>query len=203
LSAAIQSNKAYVDERFEGASLVGVELVDAEFHACTFARAVLREATLRRCRFSHCTFRACDLSLARVPDSQFALARFEDCKLVGVNWAAADWSAVRLGPPLRFVRCALSHATFLGLDLRGLVIRECTVTNVDFREADLSGADFSGTDLTESLFQRTDLSGADLRAARNYHIVPGQNVLRGARFSLPEALALLYSMEIVLEGDEP
>jgi uncharacterized protein YjbI with pentapeptide repeats len=198
----IQSSAVYVNERFEAACLKGAELTDAEFHECAFARCALTEAILRRCRFSHCTFQACDLSLARVLDSQFVAARFEGSKLIGVNWAEADWSALRLGSPLSFADCALSHSTFIGLDLPGLTVRDCAATNVDFREAHLARADFSGTDLAEALFQNTDLSGADLSAARNYRIVPGQNVLKGARFSLPEALALLYSMDIVLEDDE-
>jgi uncharacterized protein YjbI with pentapeptide repeats len=74
--------------------------------------------------------------------------------------------------------------------------------NVDFREADLSGASFGATDLSESLFSSTDLSEADLSRARNYSIAPGRNVLTQARFSLPEAMALLYGLDIVLVEDE-
>jgi hypothetical protein len=37
---------------------------------------------------------------------------------------------------------------------------------------------------------------------RNYRIDPGQNILKQARFSLPEAMSLLHSMDIVLvDGD--
>jgi uncharacterized protein YjbI with pentapeptide repeats len=74
--------------------------------------------------------------------------------------------------------------------------------DVDFREADLSQADFAGTDLSDSMFVNTDLTEADLSRARNYHIDPSQNVLRQARFSLPEAMSLLYSLDIVLADDE-
>ena len=75
---------------------------------------------------------------------------------------------------------------------------DCSAVEVDFREADLSRADFSGTDLSNSLFSKTDLSGADFSQARNYHLDPGQNKLKGAKFSLPEAMSLLYAMEIDL-----
>jgi len=51
------------------------------------------------------------------------------------------------------------------------------------------------------MFGNTNLTEADLSRARNYHIDPGQNVLRQARFSLPEAKSLLYSMDIVLVED--
>jgi uncharacterized protein YjbI with pentapeptide repeats len=74
--------------------------------------------------------------------------------------------------------------------------------DVDFREVDLFQADFAGTDLSESLFSNTNLTEADLSRARNYRIDPGQNVLTQAKFSLPEAMSLLYSLDIVLTEDE-
>jgi fluoroquinolone resistance protein len=73
--------------------------------------------------------------------------------------------------------------------------------DVDFREADLRQADFGGTDLSQSLFGNTDLAEADLSRARNYRIDPAHNSLRQARFSLPEAMSLLHSMDIVLVED--
>lgn len=54
--------------------------------------------------------------------------------------------------------------------------------------------------MTNTLFSNTNLTEADLSAARNYHITPGQNVLKRAKFSLPEAMSLLYSLDIDLIG---
>jgi uncharacterized protein YjbI with pentapeptide repeats len=85
--------------------------------------------------------------------------------------------------------------------MREVQFRECVAKNVDFRETNLSQAIFSGTDLSESLFSNTDLSGADLSLARNYIIDPIQNNVKQARFSLPEAMSLLYSMDIILDED--
>ncbi|HUW94716.1 MAG TPA: pentapeptide repeat-containing protein, partial [Anaerolineae bacterium] len=101
-----------------------------------------------------------------------------------------------------FVGCAISHSTFMGLTLPRMEVRDCVALDVDFREADLSKADFAGTDLSQSLFGNTNLSEADLSRARNYHIDPGQNTLKQARFSLPEAMSLLYSLDIILVVDD-
>jgi len=84
------------------------------------------------------------------------------------------------------------------LKLRRIQIQDCVAVDVDFREADLSQADFSGTDLSDSLFLVTDLTQADLSRARNYRIDPSQNVVKKAKFSLPEAMSLLYGLDIVL-----
>jgi uncharacterized protein YjbI with pentapeptide repeats len=97
-----------------------------------------------------------------------------------------------------FFKSALSHSTFIGLSLKGIQIKACLATGVDFREADLSQADFAGTDLSESLFGDTNLTEADLSRARNYHIDPSQNAVKQAKFSLPEAMSLLYGLDIVL-----
>jgi uncharacterized protein YjbI with pentapeptide repeats len=127
----------------------------------------------------------------------------EESKIIGVDWTHADWSSTKLGDPIGFYKCDLSHSTFIGLSLKNIQINDCVAKNVDFREADLSEANFSDTDLSESLFNGTNLTEADLSQARNYDIDPGQNVLKRAKFSLPEAMSLLYSLDIILtEGEE-
>ncbi len=202
-SPMISSQTQYVDQAFRDAQLEpGGEVLSSEFHDCLFLHCSFAQSILRRCRFVNCVLRECDLSLVQVPGSRFTSTRFEKCKVIGVNWSAADWPSTGLANPLGFVDCALSHSTFMGLTLPGMEIKDCVALDVDFREADLSGADFAGTDLAQSLFANTNLSEADLSRARNYHIDPGQNTLKRARFSLPEVMSLLRSMDIVIVVDE-
>jgi uncharacterized protein YjbI with pentapeptide repeats len=104
-----------------------------------------------------------------------------------------------LGQPVNFQNCAISHSTFIGLSLPAIQIVGCVAENVDFRDADLTQVDFSGTDLLDSLFSNTDLTKADLSRARNYNIAPDKNILKKTKFSLPEALALLYNLDILLD----
>lgn len=200
----MESDGRYEDQTFSDLFLEFGYLETAVFVNCTFRDAILTETEFRGCRFVECAFVRCDLSLVKWTHSTFAGVLFEGCKLAGIDWTQLDWQAVRLGEPFRFRQCALNHGTFIGLSLPELMAVDCTAVDVDFREADLTRADFSGSDLRDSLFSRTNLTRADLRRARNYSIDPGQNTLTGARFTLPEALALLYSMDIDLsEGAEP
>ena len=76
------------------------------------------------------------------------------------------------------------------------MIKKCTAKEVDFSEANLSEADCTFTDFTSSQFRHTDLSGADFRGASNYFIQPHLNTLKKTRFSLPEAMSLLYNLDI-------
>lgn len=204
MDIVIHAQTDYTDQIFKEARLKQPQLFSSEFYDCTFVRCSLAESVFRSCRFINCTFKQCDLSLVQLPDSVFSAVKMEGSKVIGVDWTLADWSSSRLGDPVGFFKCDISHSTFIGLSLRGIQIKGCAATNVDFREANLSQADFADTDLSESLFSQTDLTEADLSRSRNYDIDPGQNVLKQTRFSLPEAMSLLYSLDIVLtEGETP
>jgi len=200
--AEIQPHTHYAGRTFKDVGQEGDQIVSSEFYECTFLHCSFVETLFRACRFNDCTFLHCDLSLVRVPGCLFSSTRFEDCKVVGVDWTQADWAGARIGDPIGFWKCGISHSTFIGLSLKRLKVVDCTALNVDFREADLSRVDFGTTDLSESLFSDTNLTEADLSRARNYSIAPGRNVLTQARFSLPEAMALLYGLDILLVEDE-
>ncbi|MCO6451347.1 MAG: pentapeptide repeat-containing protein [Caldilineales bacterium] len=187
------------DQVFEGIRLQPQETLTGRFNDCTFIRCNFAEAILRDCRFMNCTFQDCDLSLCQIPGCSFPSTRFAQSWLIGIDWTQANWSRSALGALTGFFGCALNHSTFIGLTLKGIQFQDCVAHEVDFRDADCSQVDFDGTDLSGSLFGSTNLARADLSKARNYRIDPGNNNLKQARFSLPEAMALLYSMDIVLE----
>ena len=77
-------------------------------------------------------------------------------------------------------------------------MRECIAKDVDFRETLLMKSDLSHTDFADSIFIKTDLTEADLTEARNYNINATLNTIKNAKFSLPEAISLLYGLDIVL-----
>jgi uncharacterized protein YjbI with pentapeptide repeats len=171
-----------------------------EFWDCTFEECDLESARLERCSFFECTFKDCNLSLTSLDHCRFRTVTFESTKLLGIDWTMLDRSGPDLGQPLMVSRCVLDHSTFLGLSLTGLKIKDCQANEVDFREAQLGASDLRGTDLKGALFDGADLSGADLRGCKGYEIDPRRTELTGARFSLPEAIALLEKLEIELSA---
>ncbi|KZE74309.1 pentapeptide repeat-containing protein [Paenibacillus elgii] len=192
----------YYDEHFVEAQYSQQEVTSVRFYDCTFTKCDFSETVFKDCKFSGCTFENCNLSLIQVLDCDFSQVSFTHSKLIGINWA-------EMAPPrkvgsglLRFEECTLSHSTFIGLTLPKSVITKCTAKNVDFRESDLTEADMSYTDFSESLFDRTNLTAADFSFATNYMIDPGLNPIRKAKFTLPEAISLLYCMDIqLIDGD--
>jgi uncharacterized protein YjbI with pentapeptide repeats len=198
MTGNLQSHAIYAEVNFKGLRLAHLGLTGSEFTGCTFTNCSLVEAVLRDCRFVSCRFVGCDLSLVQLPGSSFVTTRFEKTRLLGVNWTLAHWPAAGLGNPVGFWGCGLNHSTFIGLSLHGLQLIDCAAIEVDFREADLAEADFGGSDLSGSLFMHTNLQAADLSRARDYTINPAENQLKGAKFSLPEAMTLLFSLDIGL-----
>jgi len=197
----LASHQDYSDLTFKDQKLDHQIFRAAVFYDCHFKRCSFASASLIDCRFVNCTFSDCDFSLAKLPGCQLSSVRFEKCKLIGIDWTEAIWSGISIGNPLVYKDCALNHSTFLGLELPGIQFIDCTVIGVDFREADLSQGDFSGSDLLDSLFQHTNLTGANLSKARNYTIAPAENTLKNARFAMPEALSLLYNLDIRLDEE--
>jgi len=192
----------YQEDVFRDIDIDGGEVRGITFGQCTFEKCSFREVVFKFCKFKDCTFVNCDLSLMRVDQSAFAGIHFEDCKLAGVDWTQAAWGnkdALILKKGMGFTRCVLNYATFIGLALEKFTLKDCTAQEVDFSEAKLVGADFRGTDLAKSQFRHTDLTGADFRGARNYTIPPDMNTINNSKFSMPEAMSLLYSMDIVID----
>jgi uncharacterized protein YjbI with pentapeptide repeats len=189
----------YEDDIFEKVMDTGGTVEDNQFIGCTFSHCRFTQTVFMNCRFRECIFQDCELQVVRFPRSSFSMAEFQDCSTIGINWSEAEWPSRPLLNLIHFNGCVLNYSTFIGLSLPGIRIKNCQALDVDFSEAGLNGADFSDTDLSRSRFQHTDLTVADFRSARNYTLSPTENKLKGARFTLPEAMSLLYGLDIILD----
>jgi fluoroquinolone resistance protein len=194
------TQKEYDSQEFKGLSLRNGQVERVEFVACIFTKCSFRETVFKACKFSDCTFKGCDLSLATLPECSFKNSRFEESQLVGVNWMDTSLAEkkARFAKPVDFVKCALNHSIFMGVNLKGARLAQCTAVDVSFEEANLTGADCTFTDFKDSRFIHTDLTEADFTGAKNYAIAANLNTLKKTKFSLPEAMSLLYSLDIVL-----
>lgn len=194
----LTAQQEFTDQRFRKVTLGKVTVRGIAYFGCRFAYCALREVTFQACRFVDCTFQDCDLTVFRVPETQFQDTSFQRCRLLGVDWTLAAWSQYLKEAPISFNACTLDYSSFFGLRLAKIKFEDCRSHEVDFSEADLNHAVFTGTDLTGSHFHHTNLSRADFAGATNYDINLSNNNVKQARFAMPEALALLYGLDIVL-----
>lgn len=167
---------------------------DSDFEAETFRGLTLVATDLSRARLIDCRFESCALSSVRFDQATLQLD-FAQCKIEGINFFTAKRSMLRLS----FDGCLVRHSSFAELKLAGIHFTNCTLQNVDFADADLSKADFSNASFEDCTFKNTNLTKASFVGARGYMIDPTLNRVRGAKFSIPEVLALLAPFGIEIE----
>jgi uncharacterized protein YjbI with pentapeptide repeats len=191
----VELNEAfYNDKEFRNLILTNKELKDKEFCKCRFISCNFFKFQFKSCEFENCTFQSCDLSLSRIAGSKFLDVTFKGSKTAGV-----DWREISKPSSFKFFDCKIDNSIFYRMDLRSINIIKCSAQNVDFVEADLTKAVFTNTDLSGSKFSRTNLSYADLSESLNYRIDPNNNKLKKTIFSLPDALSLLNSFDIIIK----
>lgn len=185
---------AYIKETFSKVSVSDEDLNARIFEACHFDHCSFTKCKMDRCKFINCCFDSCILITVTPVNCRFQEPRFSRCKLMGMDWTrTADLSEPD------FLECQLNYSNFKLLKLQGIKMVNCEAKEVDFIETDLSKGDFRQTDFENSRFFKTNLSSADFRGAKNYSIDVKVNILKKTRFSLPEALLLLNSLDIVIE----
>ena len=171
-----------------------LELEDSEFVECTFNGCDLSEAVFRNTKVLESYFENCNLSNISVTNTTLRDVKFKGCKIIGVNW-----SSIQAMSDVSFEDCILNFSVFQGLNLSGLAFKNCSIHEVDFSGSKLIKANFSSSSLTLSSFTDCSLEGADFREATNYFIDPKFTNVKKARFSMPEAMVLLKSFDIILD----
>ncbi len=137
--------------------------------------------------FLECKMVASNFSLVQLDGCRLQDCVFENCKLVGVNFAKCE----KLFLSLKFKKCLMDTCNFSDLDLKGTQFLDCHIRHTHFTQTNLSEAVFTGSDLQGSLFHNSDLRKANFQGAQNYSINPLTNKLLKAKFSKPEVMTLL------------
>ncbi len=194
MSSIFTTDHDFTDQKFEEIDFRGESIEGRTFEDCTFSRVNFNGSSFIRCRFLDCTFDQSDLSNLILMSSDLKNVKFKDCKLVGVNWTAAS-----VLMHSTWQNSILNYGNFSGLDLRKSMMQNCVAREADFAETNLSEANLKETDFTAARFANTNLTKSDLRQAKNYSIRPDSNKIKKAKFSLPEAMLLLYGLDIELE----
>ena len=190
----------YVNEKLNKLELQKHVFKNINFDNCQFHQCDFTECEFKRCKFTDCEFIKCNLSNIKIPFSNFTNTAFEDSKVVGINWAQAQWPLIKLASPIVFYRCNMNFSSFMGLSLSEIVIEDCKAEEVDFRETNLSGANLAYTDFNKSQFVHCDLTKTDFTEATGYNIDPNQNKIKQAKFSFPEVIALLNHFDIEINN---
>ena len=186
----------FEDAEFDALNLEEQAVEDKSFYACIFRNGAFHKTRFVNCLFEECEFVSCDLSAARFSSSRLPEVIFKQSKVTGINWT--EMREPIQPPKLSFVDCVLNYSSFMDMNIKGVSFIDCVAHEVSFQGAQLNEAVFKNTDLAGAQFNHTDLRSADLSSAFNYLIHPGENRVRDAQFSFPEAQSLLVPFGILL-----
>lgn len=194
--------KEYCEETFSKLQKSGEELSGLLFEDCFFSKCRFTELVVKNCQFSGCRFEDCKISAPKFRGSQMLSCDFSHCDLSGVDWSALlDERKRKMGflPFDSLTGCSLRHCVFFGLDLKEFDFSSADLSGSFFDDCQLEKANFSGCQLADVSFSQNNLMGADFRGATNYLFSLEGNRVKGARFSLPEAVNLLSALGVIVE----
>lgn len=182
------------DKKYQGETIEQCRFTDCEFENCVF-----EECKIVSCTFVNCRFYNCAIISLRAAYSEVKNSKFKTCDLIGVHWDQLRPQG-RYGASIdRLENCCIKYNTFLEMsfvkfDFSGNVIQECL-----FEKCNLSESNFRDCRLEASQIYGCDLRKADFRGARGYAIDIASNKLKQAKFSYPDVLSLLDSLDIKID----
>ncbi len=162
---------------------------------CTFKGCQFNEADLGGAAFSNCRFENCNLSLVKVAACRFHQITFLETKFVGVQFYTCEKKFFTLNA----IGCILDNCNFSDLKMKRARFDRSKIKECYYLRSDLTEASFAEADLAGTIFHECNLARADFRGAINYNVDPKANQIKKAKFTMPEAMALLSHFDIVLE----
>ena len=165
-----------------------------EFVECQFNGIDFSQYNLSRFKFLDCEFHECNLSNSSLKGGHFRDVAFKKSKLIGLNWTEAT-SVVSC----RFEDSILDYSVFHSMNLKNFSFNNCKMMEVEFSEAHLKRVSMNGCMLLGASFNKADLSEADLTGSTNYFIDIRHTNVKKTKFSMPEVMCLLTSLDIVIE----
>jgi fluoroquinolone resistance protein len=166
-----------------------------EFYKCHFERCRMQDAALQKTTFEQCTFTSCDMTRIAWGMSSLRGVRFTDCKLLGVNFAAANDN-----PDVAFESCVLRYAVFDGVHLRGASFHDVALQEASFVDSDVREAAFTACDLTRAVFRKCQMAGADFTTSTGLFFEPTQNQAKDAMIAVETAIQLARAVGLRVAG---
>ena len=181
------------DEQFTSINFSQDGDVADRYERCFFSNCSFQNVELEKVQFYECQFEKCNLSMIQTQDMTFKFNQLSRCKILAV-----DWTLSKDFHENSFKDCLLESVNFSLLKLDHMSFAGSKLHHVEFSESSLKEANFENCDLKGSQFFQTDLRKANFTGASNYQIDVQNNKVNKAKFTLPEAINLLHSLDIQL-----
>jgi len=171
---------------------------DVDFLECTFNNCRFSDLSLVNLRFNSCNFKNCVITSFAFKYCSSFNCFFSNCSILNISWNLLQSS--RILPVVKgFKDCTLKYNNFIRLQLSKMDFSSCNILDCYFDECILTKSNFTKADLQKSVFTGCDLREADFTNSHNYLIDIKTNRIKGAKFTYPEALNLLTTLDIIIK----
>lgn len=187
-------NEEIKDQKLSNISLEHVYFIDCDFINCSFEELKMTSCFFTNCRFDHCNIIRLSTHYCEVKN-----ATFDGCNLIGIHWNEM-LPAGKYAYPIRSIRqCYLKYHTFLDMNFVKFDFTSNVIQESLFEKCNLAESNFKECRLEGTQFSRCDLRKGDFRDALGYSIDVKTNQLKGSKFSFPEVINLLNSLDLVID----
>ena len=183
------------EQKYQGILKEHCRFVDCTFENCSF-----EDCKIIGCTFVNCSFHNCSIISPALQYSEIKNAVFQKCNLIGIHCWNELLPAGKYGHSIDQLKdCYLKYHSFVEMPFRKFDFSGNTIQESIFEECDLQESNFVGCGLESTQFFRCDMRKADFRDARGYVIDVPSSKIKQARFSFPEVVNLLNSLEIKID----
>jgi uncharacterized protein YjbI with pentapeptide repeats len=187
------------DQKFENLSYKNETLENIEYDDCVFEKCQFTEVKMIGCIFNQCEFRDCEFKLIKFDYCRMQNATFYNTLLMGINWDELQAGGAKSFPVETFNNCVLKFNNFIQAFLAKFDFSTCSIMDCFFLECSMNKVNSRNVIFKETNFTECNLSESDFRGATNYSIDILTNNIKKAKFSFPEVIALLDSLDISIE----
>lgn len=187
------------DQKFENLTYKNERIENIEYDDCVFEKCQFTEVKFLGCSFNHCEFWDCEFRLINFDHCRMQNASFHNSLLMGINWDDLQAGGTKSFPAETFDKCVLKFNNFIKAYLTKFNFSTCTIMDCFFLECTLIKANFRNVAFKETSFSECNLSESDFRGAEGYAIDILSSKIYKAKFSFPEVISLLDSLDITIE----
>ena len=207
-------NQLFKNQRLQNHTLDYCKFLDCSFENCTF-----EEGTLIGCKFINCRFDQCTIISLKSKYSEIKNAVFHKCSAEGriimnkkksasagimsfcggIHWHTLLPSGKYPYAVNALENCCIKYNTFTEMNFTKFNFSDSIILESLFENCNLTECNFKNCRLEGTQFFKCNLQKADFRDAKGYVIDIHNNQMKAARFSFPDVIRLLETLNIKIE----
>ncbi|MEQ8155382.1 MAG: pentapeptide repeat-containing protein [Clostridiaceae bacterium] len=189
----------FEDEKINNLKLRNETISDTKYIDCEFYNCDFIDVEVDNCLFKDCKFYNCTMNNVTFKYTSMKNAILDNSAFIGINWNTLKGDSRTFEPIYSAKECFFKYNNFILMNLNKFKFSGSNFQESFFEECDLRETDFKDVRFQNTQFTQCNMTKADFRGATGYVIDIQSNKLKKARFSLPDVLTLLDSIEVLID----